>query len=243
MRHKALVISIAAAMAAVTSPASAQTEPMAHDQDTGGVSVMQEVPGTDPLCPAVTPTAPPATPEVFTSAGGCRLHVTGTGILMTAHVFGIEMADASCSIEFDMRVDAGGEGWLSHQELTQGATGTCRHRACHQSEPGAPPPTGQTEGRPWGFYSDETGPGQEASRALLCIEPRGQPNNELTHCEIVLPLSQPQLHRYQLTATDSSCNAIPGFPVRWELTGTLAVEATPGVSGEGLSEQNVEIVH
>ena len=234
-----LAVMAIAAMAVAAPSAFAQTEPLAHDQDTGGVIVNQEPAGT--ACPAVTPVAPPATPEVFAAAGGCRVHISGTAIVLTAHVFGIESTDSTCNVEMDMRVDSGGEGWLSHLEFTQGATGTCTRRACHQTEAGTPPPTGQSEGRPWGFYGDETGPGTEVIRALFCVEPRGNPNGALTHCDITLPLTQTAVHRYRVIGTDTPCSGTAGF--RGEITGTLAVEAALGTTGEGQAEQNVEIAH
>lgn len=241
-RKVTLLAMMAIAAMAIAAPSAFAQEPLAHLQENGGVQVRSEPsPGTaGPLCPAVTPTNPPATPEVFTAAGGCRVHVSGTSIVLTAHVFGIESVDSTCNVEFDMRVDSDGEGWLTHHEFTPAPVGTCTRRPCHQG--GLPiPPTGQQEGRPWGFYGHEIAPNNEVIRAVFCVEPRGQVDGPLTHCDITLPLTQTTNHRYRVIGTDTPCSGIGGF--RGEITGTLAVEATPATTGENQAEQQVEITH
>jgi hypothetical protein len=240
VRKMVLLAMMAIAAAAVATPsASGQTEPLVHTQDPH-LETRSEPGGI--LCPAVTPAPPaPATPEVFTTGGGCRLHVTGTSIVLTAHIFGIESTDSSCNVEFDMRVDAQGEGYLSHIELTQGATGTCTRRACHQTEAGTPPPTGQSEGRPWGFYTREVSPGAINLTMLFCLEPRGNPHGAELHCHIVLPLTETANHHYRLVGTDTPAACTDGL--RAELTGTFEAEEPPFNSSSEGAYSEVEINH
>jgi hypothetical protein len=230
-----------AAMAVVAPSAFAQNEPLVHNQDPQ--AEVRAEPGGG-LCPAVTPAPPaPATPEVFTTGGGCRLHITGPDIVLTAHVFGIESTDSTCDVEFDMRVDGQGEGYLSHFEFTPTASGqgTCTRRACHQSEAGTPPPTGQSEGRPWGFWGREVATGAINITALFCVEPRGNPNGAETHCQIVLPLTEIANHHYRVVGNDTPCAGTAGF--RGEITGTLEAEEPPFNSSPEGAYSEVEINH
>lgn len=229
-----------AATTAMTPSAIAQSEPLPHSQ-IPGVAVFQEVAGSDPFCPAVTPAWPPLGTGSFATSGGCRVHMSSLGFQITAHVFGIESTDSTCNIEFNMRIDGGGEGYLSHFELTQGSQGTCTRRACSQTEGGSPPPTGQTEGRPWSFYIHEDEPGQEALTALMCIQPRNDPAGARTHCEVTLPITHLTLHRMRLTSNDKACHGTGGF--RGEVTIDLFGELGPDLSGENQAEQSVELLH
>jgi hypothetical protein len=227
-----------AAMALAAPSAFAQNEPLAHDQDPD-VRVFQEVAGTDPACPAVTPATPPVS-GTFATAGGCRIHASGPNIVLRAHVFGIESIDSTCNVEFDLRIDAAGEGYLAHHEFTQGTQGVCERRACDQTE-AVIPPTGQSEGRPWRFFGNEVGPGNEEITALFCIQERSEVGGARTHCEVSLALTNPTLHRPRVTAADDACHGVAGF--RGEVTGVFNVEATPGTTGENQAEQQVEILH
>jgi hypothetical protein len=240
LARQVMLATMAIAVTAVTVPAAfAQSEPLAHSVDPQ-VQVRTE-PGSA-LCAAVTPTPPPITPEVFTTGGGCRTHWNFVEPVITAHVFGIESTDSTCNIEFDMRVDSQGEGYASHLEFTQGPTGTCTRRACHQTEAGTPPPTGQSEGRPWSFFMREEAIDDIQMVLFFCIEPRGNPNGALTHCLVTLPLTEPAKHHYHVVGVDTPCAGTAGF--RGELTGTLEIEEPPfPPPGEGGSYQEIEIGH
>jgi hypothetical protein len=237
-----LAVMAIAATALAAPSAFAQSEPLAHDQ-TPNVRVFQEVAGVDPVCPAVSPASPPGS-GTFATSGGCRVHASAPNVVLRAHVFGVESVDSTCNVEFDMRVDGAGEGYLTHHEFTQGTQGTCERRACDQSEAPPFPPTpgvAQSEGRPWRYHGHEEGPGNEVVTALFCIQERSELNGPRTHCEVSLALTSPTLHRPRVTGNDSACHGTAGF--RGEVTGVFNVEAVPGTTGEGQLEQQVEILH
>lgn len=237
-RKLTLLAMLAIAVTALAAPpALAQTEPELHPFSR--VVAVQEVhAATDAMCPAVTPT-PPAAMSPLVTAGGCRLHYTAPGMVLIAHLSagGAEVVVSNCDLEFDMRIDSSGEGWISHQEFTQGVMGTCSRRACGQ----VAPPT--SEGRAWSYYLQELeiagqGP-SESMVVLICTEDLTTPVT--THCEVILPMSQPTLHRNRFTAV-SAIGHGASFP-RCEWTGTLDQEAVLENTGEGQLEQNVEIRH
>jgi hypothetical protein len=236
-RKLMLLAMLAVAAAAVAAPSAfAQNEPLAHNQ-TPRLIVAQEVhAATDVPCPAVTP-SPAPNPTPLVTAGGCRFHVVGTAITFAVHdAAGNEILVFTCNWEFDVRVDSAGEGYISHQEFTQGAAGTCTRRACGQ----VTPPT--SEGRAFSFFMQETEPApRERAVVLFCTEPIGAAG--ASHCEVTIPLTQPALHRYTFTANDASGHPpAVGIP-RCELNGTFNQEAALGTTGENQAEQNVEIRH
>jgi hypothetical protein len=236
-RKLTLLATLAIAATALAAPtAFAQTEPESHNQ-TPRILVAQEVhAANDIACPAIAPTPPPLVSPTVTS-GGCRVHYSATGLLISAHLSagGTEVPITTCDFEFDLRLDSAGEGWLSHQEFTGGAA--CTRRACGQITP----PT--SEGRAWTVYMQETeiagqGP-RENMVFLFCTE--ALDGSGASHCELTIPISQTATHRYQFTATDVSGHGTL-FP-HCEWSGTFNQEAALGTTGEGQAEQNIEIRH
>jgi hypothetical protein len=236
-RKLTLLAMLAIAATALAAPtAFAQVEPELHNQ-TPRIIVQQEVHAANDInCPLVTPSPPPAVAPTVTG-GGCRLHVSGPAIALSAHLSagGTEVPVSTCDVEFDLRVDVAGEGWISHQEFTGGAA--CTRRACGQITP----PT--SEGRAYTVYMQETevagqGPREQAV-VLFCTE--ALDGSGASHCEITVPLSQTATHRYQFNVVDASGHGTT-FP-HCELNGTFNQEAVLQTSGEGNLEQNVEIRH
>lgn len=227
------------AIAAATSTAVAQPQEGAvHNQSPRLVTAQEVHAAGDTACPSVVPSPPPVVSPTAT-AGGCRLHFTGSNLTLTAHLSagGTEVLMMTCDIEFDLRLDSAGEGWISHLELTPGTTGSCTRKACGQTTP----PT--SEGRAWQIYLQETevagvGP-RETAFVVLCTE--ALDGTGLSHCHHTIPVSQPAHHRYRLTLDDLSGHGSI-FP-HCEHTGTLDSEAALGTTGEGQLEQNVEIRH
>lgn len=234
-----LIVLVTAAAAFAASPAVAQTEPLAHNQ-TPMVIAQQEVHGaTDLNCATVTPSPPPV-PSPTDTAGGCRVHVASNGpVAFQIHLSagGTEAVISNCAIEFDMRIDAAGEGYMSHQELTGPE---CHMRACAQ----ATPPT--DEGRAWSFFMREVEPApSEKVTMLLCTEPTDMAGPR--HCEVALPLTEPTPHNYRFTADNASGHGT-SFP-HCELGTALfpftqfETEALLQTTGEGQTEQRIEIRH
>lgn len=226
------MLAIAATALAVPSAFAQETEPELHNQ-TPRLLVAQEVhAANDVACPAVTP-SPPPNPSPNVTAGGCRLHFSAPNVALVAHVSagGMEVPVSTCNVEFDARLDAAGEGWISHQEFTPGTVGTCTQQPCDPVN---------AEGRAYGIHLQETEPApREVAHALFCTEPIGGGTN--AHCEVTVPLTQPTLHRYQFNAVDVSGHGT--FFPHCELTGNFQSEAVLGTTGEGQLEQNVEIRH
>jgi hypothetical protein len=240
-RKLTLLAMLALASSALAAPSAfAQTEPELHNQ-TPRILVAQEVhANTDIACPGITPTPPPAVSPTVTT-GGCRQHYTAPNVPLIAHLSagGTEVTVLTCDWEFDIRFDAAGEGWITHQEFTQGTVGTCTRRSCGQLAP----PT--DEGRAYTVYLQErevagVGPREEAV-FLFCTQQLADPPGAASHCEVTVPFFQSSQHRYTFTATDVSGHGTL-FP-HCELTGTFTQEAVIGTSGEGNLEQNVEIRH
>jgi hypothetical protein len=240
-RKLALLAMLAIAATALATPSAfAQTEPELHNQ-APRIAASQEIHGaTDAACPAVTPNPPPAVSPT-TTAGGCRLHFAAPLVILTAHLSAggteVTVGFATCSWEFDLRIDPDGEGWISHQEFTPGASGTCTRRACGQLNPPA------SEGRAYTAYMQEREIAGQGAREEVVIVFCTQ-NLDGTgggHCEITVPISQPSLHRYRFTAVDVSGHGT-AFP-HCELTGTFDEEAVLGTTGENQTEQRVEIRH
>ncbi|HYJ00271.1 MAG TPA: hypothetical protein VEX36_11440 [Thermoleophilaceae bacterium] len=227
------------AMALAAPLAFAQSgEPELHNQ-TPRLLVAQEVhAANDVVCPAVTPTPPP-NPGPLVTAGGCRGHYSAPNVVRSVHLSagGTEVVISTCNAEFDIRLDAAGEGYLAHQEFTQGTQGTCTWRACGQ----VTPPT--SEGRAYTVYLQETevvgqGP-REGAVILFCFE--NIDGTGASHCEVTVPMNQTATHRYQFNANDVSGHGV-AFP-HCELTGLFTEEVTLGTTGEGQLEQRVEIRH
>jgi hypothetical protein len=239
-RNLALLAMLALAATGLASPAALaqDTEPELHNQ-TPRLLVAQEAHGApDVACPAVTP-SPPPTPSPLVTTGGCRLHVASGAVGLLTHDFmGVEYLVGGCTMEFDVRIDSAGEGWLSHQEFANsGGAGVpgCGLRAC-----GQPNQTG--EGRAYSFYlreAEAVGPAREAGTFLMCFLDSGGVSR---HCEFTFPMSQPAIHRYHFLADTQAPHGgwTPSCP---ELDGILSTEAGGPLSGEGLAYQNVEIRH
>jgi hypothetical protein len=234
IRDLTLLVTVAIATTLPASAAFAQVEPLTHNQ-TPRLIVQQEVhAANDVPCPAVTP-SPTPTPGPLLTGGGCRVHKVGPNTTFSVHtVGGMEAIAAICDVEYDARIDAAGEGYISHQELV-GLPDTCARRACGQ----VTPPT--SEGRAWSMYMYETEPApRERGVLLFCIEPldgSGPPH----HCEITVPMSSPTPHRSRGTASEVTSHGT-AFP-HCEISGTFESEAVLGTSGEAQAEQNVEMRH
>lgn len=231
-----LAILAIAASAIVASSALAQgTEPLAHNQ-TPRLIVQQEVhAANDVNCPAVTPGPPAPVPGPLVTAGGCRVHVLASNAVITEHdAVGNEFTMAVCNIEADMRVDAAGEGYWTHHELTGP---NCNIKACGQ----VTPPT--SEGRAWSFFMHESEVAgstvRERATVLFCIEPIASQTPE--HCEWVMPITQPTTHRYRLSAVNVPAHGT--FLPRCELDAVFNTEAGGPLSGENEVRQNIEIRH
>ncbi|HYI99604.1 MAG TPA: hypothetical protein VEX36_08020 [Thermoleophilaceae bacterium] len=238
-RKLTLLAILAITATALAAPlAFAQVEPELHNQ-APRMLVAQEIhAGADIACPAVTPTPPPS-PGPLVTAGGCRGHYTADNVVLSAHLSagGTEVVISSCNVEFDVRGDSAGEGYVAHQEFTQGTSGTCARKACGQVTPST------SEGRAFTVYGQETevagqGP-REAAVVLFCTEDLVNPVP--SHCEVIAPITQGSTHRYTVTANDVSGHGT-AFP-HCELTGTFNQEAALQTTGEGQLEQNVEIRH
>lgn len=231
----ALAMLAFAAMGLATPAASAQTEPLTHNQ-TPRLIVQQEVhAGTDVACPVVQPTPAPS-PGPLTTSGGCRLHVAGSNATLTEHISagGMEVVVSNCTVEFDTRLDAAGEGYIAHQEFT-GSTTTCTKKPCGQ----ATPPS--SEGRAFSVYLQEAEPAPtERIVILFCLENRDG-SGAASHCEVTLTVSQPTRHRYRFTAVDASGHGAV-FP-HCEWNATLDTEAALQTTCEEQTEQAVEIRH
>ncbi|HYI99602.1 MAG TPA: hypothetical protein VEX36_08010 [Thermoleophilaceae bacterium] len=238
-RRLTLLAMLAVAATALAAPSAfAQTEPELHNQTPRLIAAQEVHAGADVACPAVTP-SPPPNPGPLVTAGGCRGHYTASNVVLTAHLSagGTEVVVSSCNVEVDVRGDSAGEGYVAHQEMTQGTAGSCTRRACGQVTPPS------SEGRAWTTYGQETevagqGP-REAAVVLFCTEDLANPIS--SHCEVTVPFFQGATHRYTFTAADVSGHGT-AFP-HCELTGTFNQETTLGTSGEGQLEQNVELRH
>jgi hypothetical protein len=240
-RKSMLLAMLAIAATAMAAPSAfAQTEPLAHNQ-TPLLIVQQEVHGAvDANCPLVTP-SPPPNPGPLVTAGGCRSHISAPNLEWSAHLSagGTEVLISSCNVEMDLRVDAAGEGYLSHQEFTQGTTGTCTRRACGQTAP----PT--SEGRAYSFFMRETEPAPtERATILLCME--NLDGTAPAHCEFTVPVTEPTPHAYAFPVADASGHGAI-FP-RCEFGSAaspdvFATEAALGTTGEAQAEQEIEIRH
>lgn len=232
---------LAIAATALTAPSAlAQTEPLAHNQ-TPLLIAQQEISGAnDMVCPAVTP-SPVPTPGPLVTGGGCRVHFSSDGseVGFRSHLSagGVEAFVAACNMEFDMRIDAAGEGYLSHQELTNGTSSTCEIKPCGQ----VTPPT--SEGRAWSFYLREREPApRETLIMLFCFEPEngGAPS----HCEVTLiweVFSVTTAHRYRFGGGDVSGHGA-AFP-HCEIFGQLNSETALETTGELQAEQRLEVRH
>ncbi|HYI99594.1 MAG TPA: hypothetical protein VEX36_07970 [Thermoleophilaceae bacterium] len=238
-RKLTLLAMLAIAATALAAPSAfAQTEPELHNQAPRLIVAQEVHAANDIACPAVTP-SPPPNPGPLVTVGGCRGHFSAPNVVLSAHLSagGTEVVVSTCNVEFDIRLDSAGEGYIAHQEFTQGTAGTCTRRACGQ----VTPPT--SEGRAYTVYLQEAetagqGPREEAV-VLFCTE--ALDGTGAGHCEITVPMNQTATHRYQFNAVDRSGHGAI-FP-HCELTGLFTEEATLGTTGEGQLEQRVEIRH
>ncbi|HYI99583.1 MAG TPA: hypothetical protein VEX36_07915 [Thermoleophilaceae bacterium] len=241
-----LAVMAIAAMALAAPSAFAQhgpeTEPLALPANTD-LSVAAEPAGTP--CGNVFPSPPPASTGVFGTSGGCLVHGGAANVVLSGHLFGIELVDSTCNVEFDLRVSGTATGYLTHQEFTQGTAGTCTRRPCdYPVAPNEEPVFPQNESRPWRAFARElnVSPGNEAINVLFCVENRHSltPRANPRHCNIVVPFVETTNHRYTFTANDREGSTNSGS--RCELTGTFTTEATQLAGGESTRSQ-VEINH
>lgn len=222
VRKLTLLATLAIAAMALMAPTAFGQEPLMHDQNPQLQAGTE--PGNNP-CPAVVAHGGGVV------EGGCRLHITGTGIQFIVHMAGgAEAITSTCNIEFVARMDSAVEGFLTHVEMADSGGFECHRRPCGFLMVG-------DEGRPWGFFAREVGAGVERLVALLCV--RDQMGNE-AHCEVDLGLTQPVDHRYTIAsaAGGSTCHGAPR-----EINGSWSVESELEITGEGDFEQQVEINH
>lgn len=229
------MLAIAATSLTMPSAFAQETEPELHNQTPRLIAAQEIHSATDITCTPVFP-APPTAVSPLVTQDGCRLHVASSApVTQTIHLAagGVETVVSNCTIEFDMRVDPVGEGWIAHHEFT-GPAGVCTRQPCGQTAPGG-------EGRAWSYHLSEVEPPTSTEHAvvLFCTEPIG--DTAPSHCELTLPLTQPAPHRYRLAAPGTSGHG--NFFPHCELTGTFNTEAAGPLSGEGLVYQNVEIRH
>jgi hypothetical protein len=238
---------LAALATATTTPAAtsalAQTEPLTHDQ-APRLIVQQEVHASaDTACTAVTPSPAPV-PGPSSTSGGCRIHVVGQGIERYAHLQagGASFIIDSCNVEFDMRLDAAGEGYISHPEWTK-PTGLCFWKSCGQVD-------SLGEGRAQSIFlrEVEATPAEQITM-LLCFRNFDDSGVD-SHCEVTLPVTQAAVHTYRFTAADVSGHgaAFPhcelgGGPPGGGAPAVFNVEAPLQTTNEGQLEQRVEIRH
>jgi hypothetical protein len=240
-RKLALLAMLAVAATALGPPsAPAQTEPLIHDQ-VPQLIVQTEVHGaTDANCPLVTP-SPAPNPGPLVTAGGCRSHLIGNNIELYAHLpsGGTHVLISKCNYESDIRVDAAGEGFLSHQELTApSGGGSCTRRPCGQTVPGG-------EGRAYSFYMHELEPAPtEKITVLFCNE--ALDGSTFAHCEVTFPFGDAASHAYRFSAIDVSGHG-GDFP-HCEYGSALNpanfdTESFLQSTGEGQTETRLEIRH
>lgn len=221
VRKLTLLAILAIAATALMAPAASAQEPLVHNQMPGLQAGLE--PGNQP-CPAVVQFAGGGT------AGGCRLHITGTNIAFVGHMIGGEVINSTCNIEVVARLDASVEGFFTHAEMTDAPIGECHRRPCGFVPNGF-------EGRPWSFFATEVAAGVERLTALFCVQ---DDLGNQRHCEVDFGLVEPMNHRYGLNvpAGGATCHGAPR-----ELLGTWGVEVDPGQTGEMEAEQQVEINH
>jgi hypothetical protein len=225
-----------AVMALVAPPALADHGGEFLHNQTPRMAAAQEVhAAADVACPAVIPSPPPLIQPTSTN-GGCRQHYTAPNVVLTAHLSagGSEVVVSSCAVEFDLRIDSAGEGWLSHQEFTVPPVGACTRKPCGQ----VTPPT--SEGGAFPFYLQETEPApREVMRMMFCLQTLD--GAQTSYCHISFTMIELMPHRYRFDASDAQ--GAGGFFPRCEIDGTFDVEAVLGTSGEGQTRQNIEVRH
>jgi hypothetical protein len=245
LERQLLLLAVAGSIAVSAAPAAraggSETEPLAMPASTG-VSVTAEPAGT--ACSSISPATPPAS-GTYATSGGCLFHVGGPNIVVSGHLFGIEVTDSTCNFEFDYRIDWIGRVTAVHQELTQGTQGTCTRRPCHYPlTPGTeePPSTGQTESRPWrGYLGAAPAPLFVVSTLLICLEDRHTvtPEQNKRHINISIPGTESSNHRYTFAANDVN-GSTSSSGVRAEVSGIITTEATQ-VAGSESGRTQVEI--
>jgi hypothetical protein len=231
--HKLLPITtMAIAAIALGAPSAfAQTEPLSHAA-VPDIATSSEPAGTP--CPAVVRSG-------NSVSGGCAVHVGGPNLIIIGHLFGIESVQSTCNLEIDIYIDFDGEGYMTHQELTQGTQGTCTRRPCGSGQAASP------EGRPWEMSARETGTvsPREVLTGLLCVE--NLDGSSPTHCEVDIPMTETSNHRYQLTAPGPS----PSGGIRGhgsaapfcEIIVVIVVELQQAGLAENRTRTHVEINH
>lgn len=203
-----LLLCMAAALTFGTTTASAE-----------GVQVTEEATGNP--CPAITPNDSREFPLESTISGGCSEHIVNTegGVILTAHIFGIESTDSQCNTEYTLRVGGNGEGYFTDIELT-GIN--CTRRACGTAD-GAP------EG--WEIHMEETSSSSARLERHFCIE--NYDGNGRTTCHYFAPLREDPIasHRYELGTANSNearteigCEGFTGY--RGEVSGHWKTETS-----------------
>jgi len=206
-RPSLLVVLTVAAMTFMASPASAEPLELVDE-------------ASDSSCPTVTVSG-------VDVEGGCLVHATSDGLVeLRAHVFGVEVATASCNIEVHGRFDDEAEGEFFEQ-LFSGAN--CPYRACEDA-PG--------EANPWPAVGTDVA-GQPILTVQLCVEPTSGGADQ--PCELDLPLNpaDEEGHSHELGGpTEVAGHGTAGF--RCEVLGQWTTEVG-GVQASD-DEQGVVIV-
>jgi hypothetical protein len=241
-RKVTLLAMLALAAAALAAPSAfAQFESIVHNQNPQ-IIVQGEVHGSaDANCSPVLP-SPPPTPAPLTTSGGCVTHASATNVELHAHLSagGTEVLVSSCDVELNLRVDVAGEGYATHQEFTPPSGGaTCARKPCGQVTPST------SEGRAWSIYMRELEPTPtERLTVLICTEPIA--GGAASHCEITIPVTEPTVHAYRFDMTDTSGHGASFPHCEFGSPATPAIldtEAVLGVTGEGATEQRLEVRH
>ena len=262
-RKFVLLVVMAMAATALATPSAFAASASQHDSR----SVEPQLPHTAPelqireeptsiLCPAVAPAAN-TVPSPTVTTGGCRAHIRGNAIRLIAHIGGaVEVQVSNCTVEFELRVDSTGRGWITHQELTDFVAGSCTRHPCPQ----LPEPDEPAEAKAWGFSLRETGPvvPRETATVLLCQSSRDAEHGAQAHCEVEIPFTEtsggvPTNHRYHFSARplDPVDGGIPCHhsptteEPRAEILGEFNAENVSSPAGPegGSGEHRVEINH
>ena len=242
VRKLVMLAMMAVAATALAAPSAFAASASQHD----GASFEPELPHTAPelqireetsnfLCPAVTPAAG-TVPSPHIASGGCKGHVRGNAIRFVGHLStGAEFVVFTCDIEFEVRIDSTGQGWITHQELTDVTPLSCPRHPC----PELPEPIEPAETKAWGISLREVGPVAPSATAtlLLCLSQRDDEHGPQLHCELEVPFTETEAgvatnHRYHF-------NANPNDPV----TGGIPCHSASRSSTEILGEFNTEMVN
>jgi hypothetical protein len=227
-RNRLTVIAMVAAAALLSSAPSTSAQIEISDEINGG------------HCPAVSPSnVTYEHPPQWEVEGGCVVHISNTegNVVLTAHIFGIESTDSTCTQEFDARIGKNGEGYLTNIQFGSPAGGgTCNRETCRN---------GDNDAVAWELHTDETVTGPLRLEIHMCMWSVG--GGGLAVCHIDVPfadISSSFRHRYELGTVntwdipvETGCESFSGF--RGELSGHWTTEEEP----IGAGRTTIEFAH